>query len=485
MSHPPASSHSQARYPAVQRTLWGVLAFNLSISLLKITLGTLTGALSAVADGFHSLVDAASNLISLLMLRLAARSADESHPYGYQRFETLGALFIGVLMLVAAGEIAYQAVEHWRHGAATVEPIALYLMGVAFVVSLGVVWWETRQGRRWHSELLLADAAHVRSDLWITASVIVSLAGVRLGLTWLDPVAALVVAALIVRAAWEVLVQAAQYLTDASVLPEAAIARAAESVPGVLDAHHIRSRGRPSAAFVDLHIHVPSNMGTAQAHALATEVENRIKAQVPGVVEAMVHVEPANDEGNLTPWDKISLRLRSLADGLGLGIHEVHIHALPAGGYRAEMHLEFPGQATLGEAHRQAETFVQRARADIPALEEVVVHLEPLLPRVLTSERGDAELAARVRDFAARQCPEGQIRRVDVRRSGGHQTAAVSCVLPAAWPLERAHARADALQRALLTQFPSLTWVIVQVVPDMPAPPAEAQGGLGSASRDR
>ncbi len=468
-----SSLHSSERNEAVRRTLWIVLFLNLAVTALKITLGLATGALSVVADGFHSLVDASSNLISLAMLRLAERSADEKHPYGYQRFETLGALFIGVLMMLAAGEIAMQAIDHWRHGVPTVEPIALYLMAVAFTVNLGVVWWESRQGKRWQSELLLADSAHTKSDLWVTASVVASLIGVRMGLHWLDPIVALLIAVLIVRTAWEILVEAAQYLTDASIVDPDTVAKVAMTVPGVLDAHNIRSRGKPTAAFVDLHIHVPPGMGTEQAHALAHEVETRIKSEVPGVVEALVHVEPAEANEAVSPWADLTSRLRRVADGLGLGIHEVHISTLPDGeGYTAEMHLEFPGEATLGEAHRQAQAFIERAKAEIPALREIVVHLEPLPAQVLPAQEGDAALAEEVRQFAASHCPNGQIQHVDLRRSGTHMTAAVRCALPAEMPLEQAHAQADALQRELLTAFTMLSRAIVQVVPleDTPTP---------------
>jgi len=457
---------ANGRNAAVRRTLWIVLFLNLAVTALKIALGLTTGALSVVADGFHSLVDASSNLISLAMLRLAERSADEKHPYGYQRFETLGALFIGVLMMLAAGEIAMQAIDHWRHGVPTVEPIALSLMAVAFVVNLGVVWWESRQGKRWQSELLLADAAHTKSDLWVTASVVASLIGVRMGLRWLDPIVALLIALLIVRTAWEILVEAAQYLTDASVVDAEEVARVAMSVPGVLDAHNIRSRGKPTAAFVDLHIHVPPGMGTEQAHALADEVETRIQTRVPGVVEAMVHVEPAETATPPSPWADLTTRLRRLADGLGLGIHEIHISALPDNkGYAAEMHLEFPGEVTLGQAHRQAQVFTERARVEIPALRDIITHLEPLPARVFPAQEGDATLTAEMRRFAENRCPDVQIRSVELRRSGNHTTVAVRCALPAALPLEQAHAQADALQRELLTAFPMLSRAIVQVEP--------------------
>ncbi len=463
------ASSADARNRAVRRALWVVLFLNLTVTVLKITLGLLTGALSVVADGIHSLVDASSNLIGLAMLRLADRRADEKHPYGYQRFETLGALFIGVLMMLAAFEIAVQAIDHWKAGGVAVEPVALYVMAFAFMVNLGVVWWETSQGKRWHSELLLADSAHTKSDLWVTGTVVASLVGMRLGLRWLDPVVALLIAVLIVRTAWEILTEAAHYLTDASIIDPHTIARVATGVPGVLDAHHIRSRGKPSAAFVDLHIHVPPGMGTEQAHALADEVEKRIQEEVAGVVEAMVHVEPAGNRQALSAWDDLTTRLRRLADGMGLGVHEVYILALPQGNYSAEMHLEFPGNPPLGEAHALMQRFIARAQAEIPALADVTVHMEPMVAEVLaTEDAADAELTAEVRAFAAQHCREGKILAVELRRSRRHMTAVVRCALPAHLPLEEAHARTDALQRALLAAFPMLSRAIVQAIPDHP-----------------
>lgn len=95
--HPHASS-----YPEVRRILWAVLIANLTITALKIALGLWVGALAVVADGFHSLVDSSSNIIGLAALRLANRPADARHPYGYQRYETLGALMIGGRLLAAA-----------------------------------------------------------------------------------------------------------------------------------------------------------------------------------------------------------------------------------------------------------------------------------------------------------------------------------------------------------------------------------------------
>lgn len=460
------------RSASVRRVLLGVLAFNLSVTLLKIGVGMAAGALSVVADGFHSLVDVASNLISLAMLHLSARKADERHPYGYQRFETLGALFIGVLMMLAAAEIAWQAIEHWRHGITKVEPITLYLVALALATNTLIVLWETKQGKRWQSELLLADAAHTKSDLWVTGSVIASLIGVKLGLHWLDPLAALLIALLIVHTAWEILSTAAQYLTDASVVEPKAIEEAALKVPGVLKVYHIRSRGRPGAAFADLRIQVPSGMGTSQAHAVADEVERRVVEEVPDVIEAMVHVEPAlADEEARSPWFTISTSLRRIADGFGLGIHEIYIHALPNEKYSAEMHLEFPGEISLGEAHEQAQAFIRRARAEIPQLAEIAVHLEPLPAQILPTEEEEEELTKAVLNFAVQHCEQGKINFVHLHRSGAHTTAIAKCLLPPETPLVKAHSLADDLQRAILENFPNLTRALVEIEP------YNAQGG--------
>lgn len=462
-------TQTDARSAAVRRVLFGVLVFNISVTLLKIGVGLAAGALAVVADGFHSLVDVASNLISLAMLHLSAREADARHPYGYQRYETLGALFIGVLMMLAAAEIAWQAIEHWRNGITEVEPITLYLVALALVANSLIAWLETHQGRKWQSELLLADAAHTKSDLWVTGSVVASLIGVRLGLHWLDPLAALLIALLIVRTAWEILTTAAQYLTDASVIDPEAVARVAAEIPGVLDVYHIRSRGRPGAAFVDLRVRVPAGMGTQQAHALADEIERRVVAEVPDVIEAIVHVEPAlADEEPRSPWFVISTGLRRIADGLGLGIHEIYINALPHGAYSAEMHLEFPGEISLAKAHEQTQAFIRRVRAEIPTLAEVVVHPEPLPARVLPAEEDEGGLAEQVRAFAAEHCTKGKISSVHLRRSETHVTAIVKCLLPPEMPLDKAHSLADDLQRAVLIAFPTLTRAIVEVEPTPP-----------------
>ncbi|MCI0540136.1 MAG: cation diffusion facilitator family transporter, partial [Verrucomicrobiales bacterium] len=202
-------------YNAVRRVLWAVLAANLAVTLIKIVLGLVTGALAVLADGFHSLVDTSSNLIGLAAIRLARQPADERHPYGYRRYETLGALAIGGLLLVAAWEIGLALVERVVQGTSPqVAPLSLGLLLFTFPVNIAVAVLEARAGRKLNSEILLTDAKHTQTDLYVGASVLVSVFGVWLGFPWLDVLVAAGVIGLIVRAGYSILRDTARWLTD-------------------------------------------------------------------------------------------------------------------------------------------------------------------------------------------------------------------------------------------------------------------------------
>jgi cation diffusion facilitator family transporter len=288
-------STRQAHYEGVRRVLWRVLAANLAVTILKIILGIATGALAVVADGFHSLVDTSSNLIGLAAIRLADRPADRRYPYGYQRYETIGALAIGIMLLAAAWEIGGAIISRLSDGAAPqLDLVTLVLFALTFPVNLALVVLETRAGRRLNSEILLADAKHTQTDLFVTLSVLFSLVGVWLGLPWLDTVVASVVVLLILRASFQILRNTASWLTDAGFVDPDQVEVIASGVPGVLYVHRVRSRGTPDTGFIDLHVKVHPGMSTAQAHAIASEVENQIKTELTGVAEVLVHIEPGH-----------------------------------------------------------------------------------------------------------------------------------------------------------------------------------------------
>ncbi len=462
------------RNNAVQKVLLRVLFANLGVTVLKIVVGILTGVLAVVADGFHSLVDSSSNLIGLAAIRLAKRPADDRHPYGYQRYETLGALSIGMLMLVAAWEIASEIVtRYFEGGEPEINLIAFGLVMLTFPVNLIVVLLEKRSGKRLQSDILLADARHTQTDLYVTGSVLLSLIGIYIGWKWLDLVVAAVVVVLIVRSAVMILRDASLWLADRVVVDMEEVADVAYSVPGVLFVHRIRSRGTPDTAFVDLHVKVSPAMSTSRAHAIASEVERRLIAEIEPVREALVHIEPVKKE-QPSLWDRMSEDLRRLAEGFGLGLHDLHIHTGVQLSYVVEVHLEFSDRVTLRQAHDLAEQFENQVKRHWPDVEEVITHLEPVPKQVLELEEGASNSVEReIYQLLENFVPRDQVQSLHLYQTGDHLHANIVLDLPGEMALTNAHEIAEEIELRLRSESPKLAHVIVHLEPAEESPEAD------------
>ena len=285
------------RVRAIRRVLWITLALNAVVAAAKLATGLATGVLSLVADGVHSSLDGASNIVGLLAIAAARRPADADHPYGHRKFETVAALAIGGMLVVACWEMAGSAWTRLREGAppGVAGALGFTVMGVTMAVNAFVSWYEAREGKRLGSEFLVADAAHTRSDMLVSFSVLVALAATRMGWGWADLAATVFIIVWILRLSWQVVRPALVTLADEARLDAAALAQAARSVPGVSDVHFVRSRGHHDAVFVDLHFQVQPEMAVEQAHVLAHRVEVAIKEAFPQVVDVVTHVEPLGD----------------------------------------------------------------------------------------------------------------------------------------------------------------------------------------------
>lgn len=259
----------------------------------KIALGLASGAVSVLSDGFHSLTDTASNIVAIIGVRIAASPPDEDHPYGHRKFETMASVGILIFLLLVLREVLSAAWERYQGGdAPTISWLTFVVMGATFSVNLAVVVYERRAGRRLHSEVLLADAHHTTSDLMTSATVIAALIGVQQGYAWLDPAAAMVVAAFIGYACWEIFQSTTGILADRIVIPEEEIRRVVSSVPEVIGSHHIRTRGSADFVFLDLHIWMRADMSLDQAHYLSHVVKDRLMERFPEIKDAIIHIEP-------------------------------------------------------------------------------------------------------------------------------------------------------------------------------------------------
>lgn len=297
-----------ARRSAIARVLLGILGLNLLVAVAKLLYGYRSGAISITADGVHSLLDGASNVIGIIGIAVARRPPDANHPYGHRKYETFAALGIVAMMFLGCWEILSAAVERWRHPRLPqITPLGFVVLGVTLAINLFVVWIERRAGRRLRSELLLSDAAHTGSDVLASLLVMASFAAIRFGTTWADFAAAAVIVVLIMRAGFKILRNTLSTLSDERRIEPRLVEQEALTEAGVLETHNVRSRGSDDDIHLDLHILVDPQMAVADAHRIGHRVEARLRQRWPGVTDVIVHVEPglenergrAGDEGQL------------------------------------------------------------------------------------------------------------------------------------------------------------------------------------------
>jgi cation diffusion facilitator family transporter len=282
------------RHKSIRHVLIVVLMLDLVMALAKGGYGYFTGSIAMISDGLHSTLHAAGGIVGLTGIQLAVRPADASHPYGYERYELLAAMGIAVLMLAAVWGILDDAWTRFHsHEVARVTGLSFAIIVTSILFTIGLAIWEGRSARALASTVLQADAARIRSDTLVSGAVLAGLVGVRLGFPVVDPLASVLVAAIIAWTASRIVQGASRVLADAAVGDIEQIAKVACSVAGVNSCHQVRTRGIGGMVRVDLHITVDPDMTVAQSHQLAEEIERRIRDQVGGVTEVLIHIGAA------------------------------------------------------------------------------------------------------------------------------------------------------------------------------------------------
>jgi cation diffusion facilitator family transporter len=287
----------------VARVLTRVLMLNVLVAVAKIVFGYASGAISILSDGFHSLTDAASNVVGLVGVSAAERPPDADHPYGHRKYETVAAAAVNVFLLLVIIEVLRNAFNNLtgRSPAHNITGASFVVMIGTIAVNLAVVAYESRAAQRLGSEVLLADATQTRGDVWSSLTVIAALIGARAGVPILDPLAALVVAGFIGYSGFQVARATTGILSDRIVISDADLERVVMSVSGVLGCHHIRTRGAADHVFLDLHVWLPGDMPLHDAHALSHVVKDRLIARYPQITDAVIHIEPP-PAGNGIPF---------------------------------------------------------------------------------------------------------------------------------------------------------------------------------------
>jgi cation diffusion facilitator family transporter len=450
----------------VRRVLIVTLVLNFAVAAAKIVIGMATGAISITADGFHSLMDGTSNVIGLFANRVAGKPADEEHPYGHRRFETVAALAIGILLLITAWEIISGAIERLTSGETPeISPLVFAVLISTLVVNLFLSRYERREGERLNSELLTADAANTGADVFVTLSVLASMVLVSAGLAWADPVAALLIVVLIGRAAWKILRKTGGILVDTAPFAADHLASYVREVPSAGRVIRARSRGPADAAQVDIDIEVAPEMTADHAAAIAGAIREKLTQNLDGITEVEVHFVPA--QGAQPDY---VLTARAAADALGLATHEVRLADAPEGKI-LEMHIEVPAGQTLSAAHNVVSRFEQQVRSSLPDVAEVVTHIEPALSDLPAEALNDAlpDEWSEVEDdvLVLLRQREPSMNWHHVRASSYEEGYAVTLhvTMPGSVSLEHAHQVAEAAEMLVRTEIPRVERVTIHTEP--------------------
>lgn len=290
----------------IRRVGWLGLVGNLALAIVKFIAGFVGHSQAVVADAVHSVTDIATDLAVLFGVRYWTAPADERHPHGHHRIETLITVAIGLTLVAVAFGIGFKAVHDLvdRRPSTTPTFVALIAAALSIVTKEWLYRWTATVGRRIGSQALVANAWHHRSDAFssIPAVLAVATAMIAPRLAAVDRIGAIAVCGFILYAAWKIVAPALAQLADAGAPPEDCerLEALALAVDGVDRAHAIRTRYKGNLLSVDLHVEVDGKMTVSEGFEIARRVKHQLRERGPGVADVVVQVEPRRGQQEIT-----------------------------------------------------------------------------------------------------------------------------------------------------------------------------------------
>ncbi len=488
--HEPAASapHAAKRSAAI----FSVFAAGV-VTLLKLFTGILTGSLGMLSESAHSAIDLFASVITLFSVEVSDKPADEDHNYGHGKVESLSAFVETGIMFASCVWIVTEAVRrmipafHDHHDLApSVWPFAVLFISIAvdFTRSrtLGRIARQTR------SDALAADSIHFATDMWASLAVMLglaaTLAGQRFGFGWLeyaDPIAAILVAGVILRVSWRLARYTVDALLDATPTTDPTsdqpqtkdelrrnLIHDLTAIPGVLSVDRLRTRRSGANYFADITLGMPRNLTFQRSEQITMAATEAVQRHLPGA-DVVIHTVPT---ASIT--ESVHDRIRAVAARRNLAIHEINVQQVDDG-LHVEQHLEVDETMPLRQAHELVTDLEAEMRFEVPTITSILTHIEsePATIEQPESLERDRELEIRLRRVAA-QFPEIlDIHEVFVTRRrarGGdradeHIQVTCHCTLPDDLPMARVHAAITALEGAFKLDAPEVNRLLIHPEP--------------------
>jgi len=442
----------------------------IAITALKIIVGISTGSLGILSEAAHSGLDLVAAIVTFLSIRVSDKPADADHQYGHGKVENFSAFIETGLLLLTCIWIIYEAIERlFLRKVEIVPSIAAFLV---MIFSIVIDYWRSRAlGRiavKYDSQALEADALHFSTDIWSSSVVILGLILVQLGhsygVGWLrnaDPIAALVVAGVVIYVSWRLARKTVDALLDAA--PPGVrnqIIDAVSKVAGVLEVDRVRIRRAGNRYFADLSIGLARNVTFQRSEQMAGAVTESVHDILPDA-DVVVHSVPREQYG-----ENIFDRIRGVAARHNLNVHDVSVQDLK-GRLHVEQHLELDERLTLLEAHDRVSFLESEIRQDVPEISSILTHIES---EPATIESGDEVvrdpgLERRLKAVAAEFPEIVDMHDVAFKRVRDRLYVSCHCTFSDNLPLSRVHDIQTELEIRFKQDAPELFRVLIHPEP--------------------
>jgi cation diffusion facilitator family transporter len=461
-----------ADFPAREKqavALSSVLAATV-LTALKIVVGLATGSLGILSEAAHSGLDLVAAAVTYLSVRVSDKPADSQHPFGHGKVEHLSAFIETALLLITCAWIIFEATRRLFFRAVHVDP-SMWAFAV-MLISITIDTFRSRAlfrvARKYNSQALEADALHFSTDVYSSSVVILGLILVYVAelrhIPWLrhaDPVAALGVAGIVIYISVRLGKRTVDALVDAAPAGTSAqIAEAVSRVPGVLSQERLRVRQSGSRLFVDLMLTLESNIPFEHAQSVMDVVESQIHKLFPNA-DVVVHASPREPATS----DMVE-KIRFIAHRGNFQVHDVTAYEVE-GQVNVNLDLEVEPALTLEAAHDRATQLEGEIKREVPGVNEVTVHIEPL-PRGIEAgdqRRVDAQMERKLVAIAREtpgvvDCPSLQAYHV-----AGNVVVRMACRVEPNLSVGRVHNLTEELEFKFRKAFPQISKVSIHAEP--------------------
>ncbi|MBY6032015.1 cation diffusion facilitator family transporter [Marinobacter daepoensis] len=298
-SQPTQTTLESEKHAASRVTIIGMV-LDAVLGLIKVIGGTLFNSQALVVDGVHSFTDVASDWVVLAVMRLSRKEPDADHPYGHQRIETLGTLLLGSILIAVGAALAWENILRLLAGEEQMVPGWPVLVAAAVSIA-GKEWiyrYTRHVGMKIRSDLIIANAWHSRTDAFSSVVVLVSTIGAMLGFVWLDVVAAIAIAAIIIHIGWKFTWDSVKELIDTGLSEDDTqmLKTIAMETDGVRNVHELRSRRMGHDILLDIHLVVRPEISVSEGHQIGMKVVAGMRDALENIRDINFHIDAENDQ---------------------------------------------------------------------------------------------------------------------------------------------------------------------------------------------